>query len=568
MAIQNADVGAVFREIADLLEIKGDNPFRIQAYRNAARTLDNIAPSVQVLLDEHRDLDDLPGVGPDLAGKIGEIVTTGTCALREELRGGMPEGINLLLSIPGLGPRRVRKLYQELGVGSVEQLASAARSGAIAGIRGFGEKAQQRILEAVEARQSKATRFGILQATGLAEPLLAWLREAGLARHLEMAGSYRRRQDTVGDLDIVACSPKADALLDRFVSYADVERIVSHGSTRASVQLRQGMAVDMRVVAGVSYGSALHYFTGSRAHNIALRRIAMERGLKLNEYGLFDGATRIAGETEHAIFRALGLPFIEPELRENRGEIEAAQEGRLPHLVTLADIKGDLHCHTDAGDGQDSLHAMAQEAARRGLAYLAITDRFRSPAELARQLDAIDALNEKRPGITILKGTEAAIGEDGTLDLPADLAARLELVVGAMRSHYDLPRERQTTRMLRALENPWLTVLAHPTGRLIGEREPVELDMLRLIRQARQRHCLLELDAQPQRLDLNDVYCRAAKEEGVLLCVNADAHRAADFGNLQYGIGQARRAWLEANDIANTRPLHALRALLRQSRLH
>lgn len=574
MVVHNTDVGAVFREIADLLEIRGENPFRIRAYRTAARTLDNIAPSVQVLLEQHRDLDDLPGVGPDLAGKIGEIVATGTCALREELRGDLPDGIGLLLSIPGLGPKRVRKLYQELGVGSVEQLADAARSGAIAGVPGFGSKTGQRILEAIEARQSKATRFGIGLATALVEPLLAWLEAGGMATHLAVAGSYRRRQDTVGDLDIVASCRNRQALLERFVAYGEVEQVTALGATRASVRLRQGMAVDMRVVAGVSYGSALHYFTGSKAHNIALRRIAMAQGYKLNEYGLFDGTRRIAGATEASVFHALGLPFIEPELRENRGEIEAAQAGRLPRLVALDDLRGDLHVHTSAGEGKDGLREMALAAQARGLAYLAITDSAqalgRSHAArvqaLARQADEIDALNAAMDRLVLLKGVEVGIGTDGRLDLPDELLCKLDVVVGAMNTAFDLPREQQTRRMLRALDHPCLTMLAHPAGRLAGEREPCQLDMLGIIRRAKERGCLLELDAQPRRLDLNDIYCRAAKEEGAMLCIGSDSHGVADFGNLGYGVGQARRGWLEPGDVANTRALPALRKLLARTR--
>ena len=575
MLVQNTDIGAVFREIADLLEIRGENPFRIRAYRTAARTLDNIAPSVQVLLEQHRDLDDLPGVGPDLAGKIGEIVATGTCALREELRGGMPEGISLLLSVPGLGPKRVKTLYQELGVGSVEQLAAAARSGAIAGVPGFGSKTAQRILEAIEARQSKATRFGIGLATGVVEPLLAWLEAGGLATHLAVAGSYRRRQDTVGDLDIVASCRNRQALLERFAGYGEVAQVISHGATRASVRLRQGMAVDMRVVAGVSYGSALHYFTGSKAHNIALRRIAMAQGYKLNEYGLFDGTRRMAGATEASVFHALGLPFIEPELRENRGEIEAAQAGRLPRLVALGDLRGDLHVHTRAGEGKDSLREMAMAAQARGLAYLAITDSAHSlgrshaaqAGALARQADEIDAMNAGTDRFVLLKGIEVGIGADGRLDLPDELLRKLDVVVGAVHTAFDLPREQQTARILRALDHPCLTVLAHPAGRLIGKREPCQLDMLRIVRHAKERGCLLEVNAQPQRLDLNDIYCRAAKEEGAMLCIGSDARGMADFGNLGYGVGQARRGWLECADVANTRKLPALRKLLARTRL-
>lgn len=574
MFVHNADVATVFEEIADLLEIKGESPFRVRAYRNAARTLDTLAASVQTLVQEQRDLTELPGIGADLAGKIGEIVATGSCALRQQLSAELPPGLHKLLLLPGLGPKRVKTLYRELGIGSLEQLAAAARSGQVGTIRGFGERAAQRILDAVEAQLSKSTRFRIGAAQQLARQLVDYLRRSGDAGQVEAAGSVRRMKETVGDLDIVASSPRPAGLLQAFVDFDGVAEVLSHGTTRASVILRQGIQVDLRVVDGASFGAALHYFTGSKAHNIAVRRLAQEHGWKLNEYGLFAGEQRIAGETELAVFQALGLPFIEPELRENRGEIEAAQAGRLPRLVRLGDLRGDLHAHTLATDGRNSLREMALEARRRGFSYLAITDHSQhltvahglDSDGVARQGGEIDRLNAELDGITILKGIEADINEDGSLDLPDACLRRLDLVVGAVHARFDLPRERQTERILRAMDHPCFTLLAHPSGRLIFERAPYDVDMPRIIGHAKERGCFLELNAQPDRLDLTDTYCMEARQAGVLVSIDSDAHSSVGFDDLRFGIGQARRGWLERRDVLNTRTLAQLRALLAATR--
>lgn len=575
MLIHNTDIAVVFQEIADLLDIKGDNPFRIRAYRNAARTLGSLAPSVQAMVHAKRDLSELAGIGADLAAKIAEVATTGTCALREELRRELPPALHKLLTVPGLGPKRVKTLYQERHIETLQQLAEAARSGQISTIPRFGKRAEQRILDAVQAQLSKSERFRIDIALQLGEALVAYLKASKQVSRIEIAGSFRRGQESVGDLDIVASSPSPARLLRAFATFDGVERVLSQGSTRASVVLRQGMQVDMRVVADVSFGAALHYFTGSKAHNIAVRKIAQARDWKLNEYGLFSGERRIAGESEAAIFEALGLQYIEPELRENRGEIEAAKAGRLPNLVRQDDLKGDLHAHTTASDGGNTLREMALEAQRRGFSYLAITDhsqRLRLTHGLdgegvSRQIDEIDRLNHELESLTLLKGTEVDINEDGSLDLPDAILRRLDVVVGAVHSNFDLSRERQTERILRAMDHPCLSLLAHPSGRLILEREPYDVDMLRIIRHAKQRGCFLELNAQPDRLDITDINCMAAREEGVLVSINSDAHSTFGFDHLRFGIGQARRGWLEKKDVLNTRPLDALRTLLSDTRI-
>jgi DNA polymerase (family 10) len=577
MPIHNADIAAIFNEIADLLEIEQANPFRIRAYRNAARVLAELGRDVRSMVERSEDLTELPGIGDDLAAKISEIVTTGKCRALEKLHAELPPAIGDLLHVQGLGPKRVRTLWHDLDIQTLEQLARAARDGRIRALPGFGAKTQENILQAVDAHLSKASRIKLATAAQYAEPLAAWLRGARGVHRVDIAGSFRRCRETVGDLDILVtldvAADSSDAMR-RFVSYDEVAEVLVQGATRASVVLKSGLQVDLRVVLAASYGAALCHFTGSKAHNIALRKLAQEKGWKLNEYGIFEGRRRFAGTSEAEVYRCLGLSWIPPELREDRGEIAAAHAGRLPQLIELADLKGDLHCHTKATDGHDSLEAMARAAQALGLSYLAITEHSRrlamahglDPRRLAEQCDAIDRLNETRDGIVLLKGIEVDILEDGSLDLPDSSLKQLDLVIGAVHSRFELTRARQTERILRAMDNPYFTLLAHPTGRMIEERAPYDVDMLRIIRHAKQRGCFLELNAHPERLDLLDTHCRMAREEGVLVAINSDAHSRDDFANLRYGVGQARRGWLAAADVLNTRPLAELTRLLAGAR--
>ena len=573
MPVHNADITAIFTEIADLLEIQGANPFRVRAYRNAARILGDLPQEARLLVDRGDDLTRLPGIGADLAGKINEIITTGRCGLLERLHRELPPAITELLKIPGLGPKRVKVLYHDLDVQTVEQLHRAAQDGRIRALPGFGEKIEQNILQAVEAHADQSQRFKLATAAQYAEALRAFLQAVPGVHQVTVAGSFRRMRETVGDLDILVTAKPDSPVMHRFTTYDEVADVLSAGDTRASILLKCGMQVDLRVVAQQSYGAALHYFTGSKAHNIAIRRIAQKLGLKVNEYGVFRGKQRIAGDNEESVFCAVGLPYIPPELREDRGEIEAARAWRLPQLVELPDLRGDLHSHTNASDGHDRLRDMAQAAKQHGLEYLAITDHSRhltvahglDPIKLARQCDEIDRLNAELDGITLLKGIEVDILEDGSLDLPDAVLARLDLVVGAVHSRFGLSRAKQTERILRAMDHPHFTLLAHPSGRLIDQREPYDVDMLRIIRHAKQRGCFLELNAHPERLDLLDSHCQSAREEGVLVSINSDAHSTFDFENLRYGVGQARRGWLEKTDVLNTRPLAVLRKLLKKT---
>jgi DNA polymerase (family 10) len=573
MPVHNADIAAVFEKIADLLEIENANPFRVRAYRNAARIVGELGRDVKGMVEKGENLTDLPGIGGDLAGKIAEIVRTGTCGLLQKLEGELPPAITQLLRIPGLGPKRVRTLWQELHVQTLEDLQRAAREGRIHSLPGFGEKTERNILEAVQVRARSPGRMLLAVAAQYAEALVAHLAGVSGVKRVVVAGSYRRGRETVGDLDILVTAGAGAGVMERFAAYDEVRELLSSGPTRASAVLKCGLQVDVRLVPEESYGSALQYFTGSKAHNIELRRLSQDRGLKLNEYGVFRGEKRIAGDTEESVYRAVGLPWIAPELRENQGEIEAARRGLLPKLVERDDLRGDLHCHTTASDGHNSLEEMARAAREAGLGYLAITEhsqrlkvaRGLDPARLLKHMEQVERVNVAVEGITLLKGIEVDILEDGSLDLPEDVLGRLDLVVGAVHGKFDLPRAKQTARILRALDHPHFTILAHPTGRMLGSREAMDVDWLRVVRKARERGCFLELNAQPERLDLLDSLCRMARDEGVLVSVASDAHSTLDFANLRFGVGQARRGWLEKKHVLNARPLKELRSLLRRT---
>ena len=571
MPVHNADIAAIFEQIGELLEIQGANPFRVRAYRNAARTVGEFGREFTALIAAGQEVPHLPGIGKDLAGKIREIATTGRCALLDRLRGELPPALTELLAVPGLGPKRVKILHEALGVDTVAQLHAAAEAGHIRTVPGFGPKTEQRILDHLRSRPVPETRMLLPVARQYAEALAEWLRSAPEVQQLEIAGSYRRRRETVGDIDILIAATETAPVMQRFTGYDEVREILGQGPTRASVLLASGLQVDLRVVEPAAFGAALHYFTGSKAHNIAIRKRGQARGLKINEYGVFRGKNRVAGETEASVFAAVDLPWIPPELREDRGEIAWAARAPLPRLIERADLKGDLHCHSRASDGQATLAELAAAARAAGLTYLAITEHSQrltvahglDTQRLLKQCEAIDALNAQLEGMVLLKGIEVDILEDGRLDLPDTVLGQLDIVVGAVHSHFDLPRAQQLTRLMRAMDHPHFHLLAHPGSRELGKRPPIEMDWLRLVRHARQRGCFLELNAQPKRLDLTDVHARMAKEEGVLIAINSDAHTVHDFGNLDYGIGQARRGWLEAADVLNTRSLPKLRKLLR-----
>lgn len=571
MPVHNEDIAVIFDEMADLLEIEEANPFRVRAYRNAARTVRGLGKELSVMVSNNEDLTRLSGIGKDLSAKIVEILNTGHARSLDKLHKEVPASLEALLKIPGLGPRRVKALYQDLHIKTLKQLETAARKGRLRELPGFGAKTEQRILESISAHRSSEKRFLHHVAQQYAEPLVNYLQAVDGVKQVVVAGSYRRGQETVGDLDILVTASTESAVMDRFAHYDEVQEVVSKGTTRATVFLRSGLQVDLRVVEEKSFGAALHYFTGSKAHNIQIRRLGQQRGLKINEYGVFKGEKRITGSTEESVFKAVGLPFIPPELRQGRGEIEAAQAKQLPDLIMLKELQGDLHVHTNNSDGNASIEKMALAAKQHGLKYIAVTDHSRSltvahgldEKRLAKQIDAIDRLNERLEGITILKGSEVDILENGKLDLPDSILSRLDLVIGAVHSKFRLPRNKQTTRILRAMDSKYFTMLAHPSDRLLEERDAIEVDMPRIIQAAKERGCFLELNSQPQRLDLTDTYCQLAKEQGVLISINSDSHSPANFDFLSDGISQARRGWLGKKNVLNTRPLRELRKLIK-----
>ena len=570
MPVHNPDIAQALDDLADLLELEEANPFRVRAYRNAARVVRGLGTEISVTLKKGGDLAELPGIGEDLADKIRTLAKTGHLPLLDRLRKETPVIAVELLKLPGLGPKRVKVLCHDLDIHTLEQLHRALLDGRVRDLPGFGATTEAKLKQAIEARVAAPSRLKLAIAESYVEPLLAWLRGAPEVEAVVAAGSYRRCQETVGDIDILVTARRGEPVVQRFTAYEEVGKVLAAGDTRATIALRSGLQVDLRVVPARSYGSALHYFTGSKAHNIAIRRLGQRHGLKINEYGVFRGAKRIGGKTEEEVYRTVGLPFIAPELRENRGEIEAAAAGRLPKLLELADIMGDLHAHTKATDGHDTLAELAQAARARGLEYIAITDHSRRLAmahgldskRLHQQIESIDLLNAAKPGIVLLRGIEVDILEDGKLDLPDSVLGHLDIVIAAVHSQFNLSRAKQTERILRAMDRPHFTILAHPTGRLIAEREPYDVDMLRIIQAAKQRGCFLELNAHPDRLDLTDLHCRQAKEAGVLVSIATDAHRAMELANMRFGVGQARRGWLEKRDVLNTRPLAVLRPLL------
>jgi DNA polymerase (family 10) len=569
--VENIDIARLFEEIADLLEIQGENQFRIRAYRTAARTIDTLAVPAASLASEGR-LDELPGIGSDLAGKIATILETGTLPLLQELTAKTPESLVQMLRIPGLGPKRAKQIYDTLGIKTLDALETAAKTGQLRELPGIKETTEHKILQGLADLRRQRRRWRLADADAYLQPLLTYLKADPAFARLEVAGSYRRRKDTVGDIDILVASSRPGAVVKRFTSYPRVKQVQAEGPTRSAVVLDCGLQIDLRVIPAASFGSALHYFTGSKPHNIAIRALGLKRGLKINEYGVFRGTRRLGGRTEEQVFEAVGLPLIPPELREARGEIEAARERRLPRLIELPDIRGDLQVHTNATDGVNELAEMVDAARRRGYEYVAITDHTKAVrvaggltrGDFHRQFKAIERLQKRCSGITILKGAEVDILDNGDLDLDEATLAELDVVVVAVHSTFTMSRTAMTKRIIRALRHSHVQILAHPTGRLIGKREPYQVDFDQLLNAAVDHGVALEINAQPERLDLDDSQARAAHDAGVSLVISTDAHRIDELGYMRYGIDQARRAWCEASQVLNTRPLAELRKALRR----
>jgi len=574
--MQNAEIARLLSDVADLLEISAGNPFKVRAYRNAARTVaDHPDPIAELVSGGEFDITELPGIGGGIAKEITALVETGTLPQRQQLVATLPPGLLDLLRISGLGPKRVKLFHEQLKVNSVADLKDALDKGLIAKLPGFGPKLLEKIREGVADTATTAQKRMVLhEAEQYARAIVEYLKAGGGIDEIDVAGSFRRRKETIGDLDIVVtCAPaKAAAVIQRFGKFNEVTQVAAQGDTRATVRLSSGLQVDLRVVEPSCFGAAMQYFTGSQAHNIELRKIAQAKKLKLNEYGVFRGSKCIAGRTEQDVYAALGLDWIPPELRENRGEIALAKAHELPQLVTLEEIRGDLQMHTDASDGKATLAEMIEAARKLGHAYIAITDHSprtsmagQTPAEIRAQWKAIDRLNQEMRGFRVLKSVEMDILENGKLDLPDDLLAEADYVVATI--HYGLKQsERQLTdRLLAAIESRWVDAIGHPTGRIVPERPSYPLDFDVVAKAAANAKCLLEINGS-ERLDLPDTLAAAAKGHGVRFVLSTDAHNTRELGFMKFAVAVARRAGLTGADIINTRPLPDFLKGLRRSR--
>jgi len=580
--MSNATLSAIFDQMADVMEILGEDRFRVNSYRKVARITGEMPTDVSVLLENGR-LADTPGIGKSTLVKIGEFVKTGAIKAHQDLLARIPSSLLELLNIPGVGPKSVKTLYQDLHVGSIAQLKQALDDGLVETLPGFGEKKAAAMRRGIEFLEKATGRIRLDQAMAAAHLVVAYLRELPGLDRIEPAGSLRRRAETIGDVDILVTTGKTrsaqtpERLIESFTSAPSVERILGAGGTKGSAIIRTdttSVQVDVRVVPPESFGAAAQYFTGSKAHNVRLREIALKAKLKLNEYGLFDGDTTVAGATEEEIYAKLGLDFIDPLLREDRGEIEAARNHALPQLVRLEDIRGDFHTHTTATDGSASIEEMAQAAKERGYEFLCITDHSQStaiangqsPQRLARQIEQIHRIDAKLSGITLLAGAEVDILAGGNLDFEDDLLADLDFVVASIHSALGSPRERVTMRTLKAMDNPYVTCIGHPTGRVLGHREAMDLDMPAVIEHAAQTGTALEVNADPSRLDLKDIHCKMAVEAGVKLAIGTDAHSTVSLGFMPFGVATAARGWAAPADIVNTLTLRKLRSWLRTKR--
>jgi DNA polymerase (family 10) len=570
--ITKDEVAAALDEIGTLLELKGENPFRCNAYHNAARIVQQLEGDLRELVASGK-LAEIRGIGETLQEKIATLVTTGRLPFLEELRASVPAGMVQMLRIPGLGPKKVKALYEQLHVRDIGELKAACERGEVARLKGFGDKTQSKILEGIAFLQVQGQRVRLDQALPLAEELMEQLRQGGYVQQIAVCGSVRRRRETVHDLDILACSDAPQQVMDQFVRLPHVQQVLAHGSTKSSVVLVQhvggekiSLQADLRIVSASQYPYALLYFTGSKEHNVRLRQRALARGWTLNEYMMGTEAHPILAKTEEDIYAALGLTYIPPELREDTGEIEAAERGELPILVEEGDIRGLFHCHTNASDGWATLEEMAQAAQRLGLEYLGIADhsqsltvaRGLSPQAVREQWEQIDRLNARLRGLKLLKGTEVDILEDGSLDYPDELLAGFDYVVASVHTHFQMSREDMTARVCKALAHPAVTMLGHPTGRLLLKRDGYKIDLEAVIRTAAQHGKMIEINAQPLRLDLDWLHVKQARSLGVPLVINPDAHAVQELEYFRYGVMVARRGWLERRQVFNTRPLAAI----------
>jgi DNA polymerase (family X) len=558
--MKNQQIADIFNEIAEFLELGKENVFRIRAYRRAAQNIENLSRDVAILTQQ--ELEAVPGIGKDLAAKIHEYLETGRIAKHEELKRSIPAGFLELLRVPGLGPKKAEMLADKLKIKDIDGLEVAIRAGKLGGLPGIQKKTEENLLKGIALIKRGTDRRPLGRVLTLAEDIVRRMKDDAPVDKIEVAGSIRRMKETVKDIDILTTSKQPEKVMDAFMMLPQVSRVLAHGPTKSSVITEDGIQVDLRVVEEDSFGAALQYFTGSKQHNIRLREMAVRAGVKLNEYGAFKepGEKKIGGKTEEEMYTAVKLPWIPPELREDTGEIEAALKGNLPDLVTLRDIKGDLHIHTKDSDGSHDLNTIVQAARGKGYSYIAITDHTKGlgvahgldEKRLAEQIKRIDTANEKLAGFRILKGTEIDIRADGRLDLADEALAGLDIVVASVHSGFNQSQEQMTRRIISAIRNPCVSVIAHPTGRLIGERDAYAVDMEAVLKEAAKQGVAMEVNAYPLRLDLNDTHIKRAKEYGVMLVISTDTHVATQLDFMTYGVSVARRGWTEKKDVLNT----------------
>ena len=572
--MENKEVAEIFRQVAEILEIQGENPFRIRAYLKAAQNTESLSRDIAEIAEKD-ELESIPGIGKDLAGKIKEIVKTGKLKFLQQLQESIPEGLTILMSVPGLGPKTAKLLYDKLKIKNINQLERAARAHKISVLPGIKEKTEENILRGIALTKKAKERMPLAEAFFIAEKITAVLKKLKEVEQIEVAGSLRRRKETVRDIDILATSSHPEKIMDVFTKLDEVKEVLAKGSTKSSVLTKSGIQVDLRVVQPKSFGAALLYFTGSKQHNIKLRQLAMKKGLKINEYGVFRKKKWLAGKKEEDIFNKFNLGFIEPELREDRGEIEAAMKGKLPKIADLKSIKGDLHVHSKWSDGSASIEDIARAAQARGYLYVAICDHSQSikiagglsTERLKKQIDLIHKLNKKFKNFRILAGSEVDIKSDGSLDYPDKMLKELDIVIAAIHTGFKQSQQQLTERMTKAMQNKYVNIIAHPSGRLIGQREPYALDMEKVLKKAKETGTCMEINAFPERLDLTDINCRRAKELGVKMAISTDAHRLQHLDFMYFGVSVARRGWLEKKDLINTSTLDKLLKLIRQKKL-
>jgi len=570
--MDNIEFAKIFWEIAEFLELKNENRFRIRAYQKAARNIEALSENLEEIYKKGgiKALEEVPGIGEGIAEKVENIIKTGKLPQHDKLLAQFPKSFISLMGTPGLGPKTAILLYKKLKIDSLEKLKKFAKEGKLRGLPGFGAKKEENILKGIELKERVKGRFLISEALDYAKPIVESLKKLKEVDQILPAGSLRRWQETIGDIDILVTSKNPEKVMKAFTSLPQVDRVLAKGSTKSSVVLKNGMQADVRVVDPNTFGAAAHYFTGSKQHNIEIRTLGVKKGLKISEYGIFKGNKRIGGKEEVDVFKAVGLPFIPPELRQGTGEIEAAKKGKLPKLIELSDIRGDLQMHSKYSDGANTIEEMVEKAKQLGYEYIAITDHTKSTRvaggqtekEVLKELAYIDKLNSKLKGFRIIKGAEVDILPDGSLDYPDAVLKELEVVIAAIHSNFKMEKAKMTKRIIKAFQNKYVNILSHPTGRLIGVRDPYEVDMEEIIKAAKDTGTYLEINSFPERLDLCDIHAKRAKEEGVLISIDTDAHSAIQLEYIKYGVMTARRGWLEKKDVINTQPIDKLLKLL------